>query len=132
MNIKDFHAGDEVITVTNERDYVNGGRKDTIRTEKVVSVGRKYVQVTRFQNENFIDKFLAEDYFPCGLVKVVNVGSPDTYLFRTIEDYNCYIKRKELIRYVFDNLNKWGGKLNKLTLEQLEAIKEIIDDNKEE
>ena len=30
MNIKDFKVGDEVITVINERDYVNGGRKDAI------------------------------------------------------------------------------------------------------
>lgn len=128
MNIKDFKVGDKVIIVTNERDYVNGGRKDTIRTEKVVSVGRKYIQVTRFQNENFIDKFSAKDYFPDGLVEVVNIGSPDTYLFRTMKDYNDCIKRKELIRYVSDKFDRWS---NNLTLEQLEAIKEIIECDKE-
>lgn len=127
MNIKDFHAGDEIITVTNERDYVNGGRKDTIRTEKVVSVGRKYVQVTRFQNENFIDKFLAEDYFPCGLVEVVNVGSPDTYLFKSMEDYQDYKKSLQLIDFIYDKLYYRSG-LRNLTLKQLETIKEIIDD----
>lgn len=62
INIKDFHVGDEVITVINERDYVNGGRKDTIRKEKVMSVGRKYVQVTRFEDERFTNKFLAIDW----------------------------------------------------------------------
>lgn len=91
MNIKDFHVGDEVITVINEGDYVNGRRKDTIRKEKVISVGPKYVQVTRFEDERFIDKFSAEDYFPYGLVEVVNIGSP-AYLFKSIEDYNNYIE----------------------------------------
>ena len=127
MNIKDFHVGDEVITVTNERDYVNGGRKDTIRIEKVISVGRKYVQVTRFQNENFIDKFFAENYFPHGLVEVVNVGSP-AYLFKSMEDYNNYLEYQELLRYI---TREASYKFKKLSLEQLRAIKRIIENQED-
>ena len=132
MNIKDFHVGDKVIAVTKERDYKTGGIKDKIHEETIVSVGRKYVHATNYQSQEFTVKYSAEDYFPDGLVEVVNIVSPDTYLFKIMEDYNDYIKRKELIRYVSDNLNKWGGKLNNLTLEQLETIKEIIEGNKEE
>lgn len=129
MNIKDFKVGDEVITVINERDYVNGGRKDTIRKEKVMSVRRKYVQVTRFEDERFIDKFSAEDYFPCGLVDVSRIGEKK-YLFKSIEDYQDYKKSLQLIEFIDDKLHYRSG-LRNLTLEQLEAIKEIIDDNKE-
>jgi len=131
INIKDFKVGDKVIAVTKERDYKNGGIKDEIHEEIIVSVGRKYVHATNYQNQEFTVKYSAEDYFPDGLVEVVNIGSPDTYLFRTMKDYNDCIKRKELIRYVSDSLNRWG-KLNKLTLEQLEAIKEIIEGNKKD
>lgn len=129
INIKDFHVGDEVITVINERDYVNGGRKDTIRKEKVMSVGRKYVQVTRFQNENFIDKFSAEDYFPYGLVDASSIGEK-SYLFKSMEDYQDYKKSLQLIDFIYDKLYYRSG-LRNLTLEQLEAIKEIMDGNKE-
>lgn len=127
MDIKDFHVGDEVIIVSNERDYVNGGRKDKIRKEKVMSVGRKYVQVTQFGNEHFTDKFSAEDYFLYGLVEVVNIGSPE-HLFKSIEDYNNYIEYQELLRYM---TREASYKFDKLSLEQLRTIKEIIDGNKE-
>lgn len=127
MDIKDFHVGDEVIIVSNERDYVNGGRKDKIRKEKVMSVGRKYVQVTQFGNEHFTDKFSAEDYFPYGLVEVVNIGSRE-HLFKSIEDYNNYIEYQELLRYM---TREASYKFDKLSLKQLRTIKEIIDGNKE-
>lgn len=130
INIKDFKVGDKVIAVTKERDYKNGGIKDEIHEEIIVSVGRKYVHVTNYQSQEFTVKYSAEDYFPDGLVEVTNIGSPDTYLFRSMKNYNDYIKRKELIKYVSDSLDRWS-KLNKLTLEQLEAIKKIIEGNKE-
>jgi hypothetical protein len=130
MNIKDFHVGDEVITVINERDYVNGGRKDTIRKEKIMSVGRKYVQVTRFENKAFIDKFSAENNFPYGLVDASIIGEK-CYLFKSMEDYQDYKKSLQLIDFIYDKLYYRSGLCN-LTLEQLEAIKEIIDGNKEE
>lgn len=129
MNIKDFKVGDEVITVINERDYMNGGRKDTIRKEKVMSVGRKYVQVTRFGDEHFIDKFSAEDYFPYGLVNAEGIGEK-IYLFKSMEDYQDYKKSLQLIDFIYDKLYYRSG-LSNLTLKQLEAIKEIIDGNKE-
>lgn len=79
--------------------------------------------------ERDTDRFSAEDYFPngfpYGLVEVVNVGSPES-LFKSIEDYNNYIEWKKLLRYI--TLYKF----NRLSLEQLRAIKEIIEDNKEE
>lgn len=127
MNIKDFKVGDEVITVIDERDYVNGGRKDIIRKEKVMSVGRKYVQVTRFGDERFIAKFSAKDYFPYGLVKVVNIGS-HAYLFKSIEDYNNYIEYQELIRYM---TREASYKFDKLSLEQLRTIKKIIENQED-
>lgn len=130
MNIKDFHVDDEVITVINERDYVNGGRKDTIRKEKVMSVGRKYVQVTRFEDERFTDKFSAEDYFPYGLVDASRIDKK-IYLFKSMEDYQDYKKSLQLIDFIDDKLYYRSG-LRNLTLKQLEAIKEIIDGNKEE
>lgn len=130
MNIKDFHIGDEVITVVNERDYVNGGRKDIIRKEKVMLVGRKYVQVTRFENERFTNKFSAEDYFPYGLVDASDIGKK-SYLFKSMKDYQDYKKSLQLIDFIYDKLYCRSG-LRNLTLKQLEAIKEIIDNNKEE
>ena len=130
MNIKDFKVGDKVIAVTKERNYKTGEIKDKIHEETIVSVGRKYVHATNYQSQEFTVKYSAEDYFPDGLVEVINIGSPDTYLFRTMKDYNDCIKRKELIKYVSDKFDRWS-KLNKLTLEQLEAIKEIIEKNKE-
>jgi len=128
INIKDFHVGDEVITVINERDYVNGGRKDIIREEKVMSIGRKYVQVTRFENEIFTDKFSAEDYFPFGLVDASSIGEK-SYLFKSMEDYQDYKKSLQLIGFIYDKLY-YRNELRNLTLEQLEAIKEIIEGNK--
>ncbi len=130
MNIKDFHVDDEVITVINERDYVNGGRKDTIRKEKVMSVGRKYVQVTRFEDERFTNKFSAEDYFPYGLVDANGIGEK-LYLFKSMEDYQDYKKSLQLIDFIYDKLHYRSG-LRNLTLEQLEAIKEIIEGNKKD
>lgn len=130
INIKDFKVGDEVITVINERDYVNGGRKDTIRKEKVMSVGRKYVQVTRFEDERFTNKFLAKDYFSYGLVEANGIGEK-LYLFKSMEDYQDYKKSLQLIDFIYDKLH-YSNELRNFTLEQLEAIKEIIDDNKED
>lgn len=129
INIKDFKVGDEVITVINERDYVNGGRKDTIRKEKVMSVGRKYVQVTRFEDERFTDKFLAKDYFLYGLVEANGIGEK-LYLFKSMEDYQDYKKSLQLIDFIYDKLH-CSNELRNFTLKQLEAIKEIIDGNKE-
>lgn len=129
MNIKDFKVDDDVITVINERDCVNGGRKDTIRKEKVMSVGRKYVHVTRFEDERFIDKFSAEDYFPYGLVDASSIGET-YYLFKSIEDYQNYKKCLQLIDFIYDKLYNRSG-LRNLTLEQLEAIKEIIESQEE-
>lgn len=130
INIKDFKVGDEVITVINERDYVNGGRKDTIRKEKVMSVGRKYVQVTRFADERFTDKFLAKDYFPYGLVEANGIGEK-LYLFKSMEDYQDYKKSLQLIDFIYDKLH-YSNELRNLTLKQLEAIKEIIEDDMED
>lgn len=129
MDIKDFHVGDEVITVINERDYVNGGRKDTIRKEKVMSIGRKYVQVTRFGDEHFIDKFSTKYYFLWGLVGDNGIGEK-FYLFKSMEDYQNYKKSLQLIDFIDKKLH-YENKLRNLTLEQLEVIKGIIDDNKE-
>ena len=119
MNIKDFKVGDEVITVINERDYVNGGRKDTIRKEKVMSVGRKYVQATRFENERFTDKFSVKDYFPYGLINA-SIGEK-CYLFKSMKDYQDYKQSLQLIDFIYDKLYYRRG-LHNLTLKQLETI----------
>lgn len=115
--------------MTKERDYVNSGRKDTIRKEKVMSTGRKYVWVTRFEDERFTDKFSVEDYFPYGLVCADSIGEK-CYLFKPMKDYQYYKKSLQLIDFIYDKLYYRSGLCN-LTLEQLEAIKEIIDDDKE-
>lgn len=89
---------------------------------KNFKVGDEVINVI---NERDTDMFSSKDYFPYGLIEVVNIGSPES-LFKSIEDYNNYIEWKKLLRYI--TLYKF----NRLSLEQLRAIKEIIKDNKEE
>lgn len=124
MNIKDFKVGDNIIVVITERDYTNGGTKDRIDNEKVISVGRKYVHVTRYGNEEFTSKFESRENLPDGLVEVVNVGTP-ARLFKSIEDYKRHVERKTLAEQLYDKLCN-RGELYRLSYEQLITILTII------
>ncbi len=90
---------------------------------KDFKVGNEVITII---TERDTDKFSTENYFPYGLVEIVNIGGSPAYLFKSIEDYNNYVEWKKLLRYI--TLYKF----NRLSLEQLRAIKEIIEDNKEE
>lgn len=124
MNIKDFKVDDEVIIVTSERDYINGGTKDVTHTERIISIGRKYVTTTRYGERYYHNKYMAKDYLPDGLVQVEDKS---IYLFKSIEDYKRHVERKTLIRQLYDKLHLYSD-IEKLNYEQLIAILTIIEE----
>jgi hypothetical protein len=87
----------------------------------VTKIGRKYLDV---EFNGFLYKFDMEwDYR-----EKVNCGSPNYKLYLSKEEILDEIKAEELYSKVRDSFDSYGGNNGKFTLNQLERIKNIIDE----
>lgn len=107
MTVKDFKVGDEVIYLDfNGRSNVE---QATIETGYVKYVGRKVVRVGRYKDDEYGYDFIISD---SGLCLEVNYNyscfSRYDLVFRSKEDYEAYIKYRELktwaYKFNFDRL----------------------------
>ena len=95
MTIKDFKVGDEVVYLDfNGRSSVE---QATIKTGYVKYVGRKVVRIGKFKDDEYGYDFVISD---SGLYLEVNYNyscySKYDLVFRSKEDYEMYIKYREL------------------------------------
>ena len=114
LNFADFYRGRTVYVLNFH--YRNDFEKATLEEVVIDSVGRKYVSVGRDQ---FFLNSARNDLY---LTQKVNGGTAN-YMFLTKEDYDRYVEYREL--------SKWFHSIthDKLTYEQLKAIKEIIEND---
>jgi hypothetical protein len=92
---------------------------------KVVKIGRKYIEVNmgRYSNEKFD---IERDY-----EQKVNAGSPDYKIYLSKEEIIDEIKADEIYKSIRNEFDGWKN-VNKFTLNQLQRIKNIIDERIEE
>lgn len=122
MTVKDFKVGDEVIYLDfNGRSNVE---QATIKTGYVKYVGRKIVRVGIYKDGEYGYDFIISD---SGLCLEINHDyscfSRYDLVFRSKEDYEAYIKYREL--------KTWACKFNfdRLPYDKLIKIKEIVEND---
>lgn len=119
MTIKDFTVG-QTAYVYDDKDRRNNpvcGYREVV----VAKIGRAYVTLGDAWGSKYGVGYGGGNY----LVEKVDAGSP-RYLFRTKQDLDDFIEAKELmrdLRVVFD----WNN-IQKLSLDQLRAVKKILDE----
>lgn len=120
MTIKDFAPGQTVYVLTRTRGRTT---EHFIKRYKVLSVGRKYVKAApegswhpiEFYLNDETDKFLIEN----------KDWGDKGRLFPTEQAVNDDIERDMLCSWARKALDSW--KIDTYTLEQLRAIKEILE-----
>lgn len=91
---------------------------------EVTKVGRKYIEVDM---NGFLEKFGIEyDY-----VQKTNMGSPDYKLYLSKEEIINEIKAEEIYRELNNYFGSYGNSKGKFTLDQLERIINIVNENNE-
>lgn len=122
MTVKDFRVGDEVIYLDfNGRSNIE---QATIKTGYVKYVGRKVVRVGKCKDDEYGYDFIISD---SGLCFEINYNcycsSRYDLVFRSKEDYEAYIKYREL--------KTWACKFNfnRLPYDKLIKIKEIVEND---
>ena len=117
MTIKDFNIGDKVYVL--DFGYRSNFENAVLKEATVTDIGRKLITVdfhcgTKFKVFNEKDLYLVEN---------VTAGTPN-WLFKSVQDYEDYKEYTDLLsqcRKVFQDYSKV------FTLEQIRAIKEILD-----
>ena len=127
MTLKDFKPGQEAYIVSVKRGLKGGY---TIKECEIVSVGRKYV--TAFD----LGYHFGKKVFRSGnsitdecLYEKDNWETIDR-LFLTKEAANNCIEKDELLAWLIYTLNR-NNNNNKYTLEQLRAVKAILEEEKQ-
>lgn len=120
MTLKDFTIGQTVYMTTSDR-YRRGDGRDDLNEATVTKVGRKYVTVKSGAWECRFFPFRETDN--C-LTEKVECGTPQK-LYATREAYEAQRElesRRDWLRKAAD----WST-VNKYTLEQLRAVKAILE-----
>lgn len=118
MEIKDFTVGQTVYMLsTDKRNNPPCGYKEA----KIKKVGRIYITLDGvLERKFFIPEYAENDNF---LVEKIDYGA-DNLLFKSKQDLDDYIEKKSLE----SELYKARDLISTLTLEQLRAIKRIIQE----
>lgn len=124
MNLKDFEKGKDAYILA----YGYGSHKEYVVDCRVESVGTKYVTVSPYPYAN-TKKFGVNEREDMALYEKTDYGKPDL-LFKTREDLELYLERKELRRWL-SRASHWT-KCDSYSLEQLRAVKEILEGGKTE
>ncbi len=125
MNLKDFEKGQKAYILS----YGYGSRKEYVVECKIVSVGRKYVTTSPYPYVN-TKKFEVHENYENALLEVNGYGGLDL-LFKTKEDIEQYKELRELRRWLSNEAANWRH-CNSYSLEQLRAVKEILEGGKTE
>lgn len=125
MNLKDFEKGKEAYILA----YGYGSRKEHIVECRVESIGTKYVTVSPYPYVN-TKKFGVNEQDDMALYEKIDFGTPDL-LFKKKEDLELYIERRDLRQWFSQEATHWT-KCNTYSLEQLRAVKEILEGGKTE
>lgn len=117
LSIKDFKVGDEVIYL----DY-NGYSSDkstALRKGYIISVGRKIITVGKYKDSSYGFRFVIDD---SKLFLRTNESNYDIHdlVFKTQEDYDLYVKYKELRRWAY------SFNFDRLPYDKLLAIYDIV------
>lgn len=117
LSIKDFKVGDEVIYL----DY-NGYSSDkstTLRKGYIIRVGRKIITVGKEKDSSYGFRFVIDD---SKLFLRTNESDYNIYdlVFKTQEDYDLYVKYKELKRWAY------SFNFDRLPYNKLLAIHDIV------
>lgn len=117
LSIKDFKVGDEVIYL----DY-NGYSSDkstTLRKGYIIRVGRKIITVAKWKDSSYGFRFVIDD---SKLFLRINESDYNIYdlVFKTQEDYDLYVKYKELKRWAY------SFNFDRLPYNKLLAIHDIV------
>lgn len=120
MKISDFKVGETAYTLIEEgRMY-----REDIQEVKILKVGRKYVTVGEFK-EQYEETGMQSDNF---LVKHDGCY-PMKMLFMSMKDISDYKEKEELKRWLSDTV-VWN-EIRKFTLNQLRAVKKILEGKNE-
>lgn len=123
MTIKDFKVGQTVFIMGEGRT-----QRDKFRTTaaEVVKIGRKYVTISGNWGMQFKETSGSRPY----LIEHTEIGAP-RLLFPSKAAVDAYCEREELKTWVREAAG-WG-KIDSYTLEQLRAVKKILegDDNEQ-
>lgn len=125
MNIKDFKVG-QTAYLMNFHDKQSNKDTTTIDEVNVVSVGKKYVKVKRFDfgyEYSFFQWEINDSY----LTEKKDYGGKN-YLFRTQQDIDEYKERKELLKWIYNKVQRI--KENQYSVEQFREIKRILENPK--
>lgn len=116
LSIKDFKVGDEVIYL----DY-NGYSSDkstTLRKGYIIKVGRKIITVGKYKDSSYGFRFVIDDSKLFLRTNEINYNIHDL-VFKTQEDYDLYVKYKELKRWAY------SFSFDRLPYDKLLAIHDI-------
>jgi hypothetical protein len=123
-----------VIYALGTGNNARGAHGGKLRTFKVIAILRKYVELQPY-DESSGAQFKSDKYCPeTGATQfAINSGyrSNSGYkFFKTIEDFQDYSKRLEIVKVLRDNFNAYSidATLGKMTTKQLLAIRAIIDE----
>lgn len=125
MNIKDFKVG-QTAYLMNFHDRQPNENTTTIDEVNVVSVGKKYVKVKRFDlgcEYSFFQWDINDSY----LTEKVECGTKN-YLFCTRQAIDEYKERKELSRWIYNEVQYIRE--NQYSVEQFREIKRILENPK--
>ena len=122
MEIKDFKAGDTVLIVGGERTNDKSVHKDIIK-----SVGRKYVHVDGVWGDTL---FGVPEWNPKGkyLIESKDWGTKRK-LYRNEKDMMDDEDNEKIRRWLFGSYN--CAQSHKYTVEQLRAVRDILNPNGE-
>ena len=121
-------VGDEVVVVRQTRNFINGKREEIVYKEKVISIGRKYVTVTKYNSDSAVYRFSKEDYYKWGFV---GKDEDKVFMYESMEEYQREVLRKDVYDFVVKKMTDFSC-LRNLSLEQLEKIKAILEETGEE
>lgn len=126
MTLKDFKPGQ---TVYNLRIITGKSTEYSVTRYKVVSIGRKYVRAAPDGSDIYPTEFYLADEDNEYLTENRDWGNR-TLLFFTESNINDYIEKIELRKWFRNEISE--HKLRTYTLNQLRAIKAILEGKLEE
>lgn len=121
MKIKDFKPGQTVFVLTRTRGRTT---EHSVKRYKVLSVGRKYIKAAPEENPIYPTEYYLNDSVDEYLTENKDWGD-STRLFPTEEAVNNDIEKDMLQSWIRKATENY--KLNTYTLEQLRAVKEILE-----
>lgn len=127
MTLKDFKQGQKAYIVSVKRGQKGGY---AIKECEVVSVGRKYVTVFDLDHSFNKKVFCSGNSITDECLYEKDNWETIDRLFFTKEAANNCIEKDELLAWLIYTLNR-NNNNNKYTLEQLRAVKAILEEEKQ-